>query len=202
MVGLGVTGGIGSGKSTVCRVFERLGARVCTADAEARRIIESDPDVRAAMEGVLGPVAYRPDGALNRGYVASRLFGDAALAGRVNAIVHPHVMAACRAARARAEADGAPLFVFEAALLFEVQAEASGCFDTVLVVDAPLDVRVRRAAARDAVTPDVVLARVAYQLAPGEMRRRADHIIDNDGSLARLEAQAEALFGKLLVAGR
>ncbi len=109
-----------------------------------------------------------------------------------SAIVHPRVFASFEAAKARARDEGIPLLVHEAALLFEAGGDAH--VDAVAVVDAPEDARVERVVERDDVTPDQVRARMGHQLPPEELRRRADYVIENDGSLEDLRAQTIALY--------
>ncbi|GIV61661.1 MAG: dephospho-CoA kinase [Rhodothermaceae bacterium] len=189
---LGVTGGIGSGKTTVCRMFEALGARVFYADAEGKRILQEDPGAREEILRAFGPASYDREGRLNRAYLAQQVFGDDEKLARINAIVHPRVYAAFEAARRQAEAEGVPLFVKEAALIFETGGDRH--LDAVAVVDAPEEERVRRVMARDGVTPEQVRARMAHQLPPDELRRRADFIIENTGDLAALERQVRQVF--------
>ena len=189
---LGVTGGIGSGKTAVCRVFEDLGARVFYADAEAKKLMEEDPGARADIVAAFGPESYDAGGRLNRAYLAAKVFGDEANVARINAIVHPRVFAAFERAREQAEQDGVELLAYEAALIFEAGGERR--FDAVAVVDAPEDVRIRRVVARDGVAPEQVRARMDHQLPPAELRRRADFVIDNAGPLEDLREQVERVY--------
>ncbi len=189
---LGVTGGIGSGKTAVCRILEELGARVFYADAEAKRLMEADPEVRAEIVEAFGPESYDERGRLNRAYLAAKVFADPANVARINRIVHPRVYEAFEAARRAAEAEGAPLLVKEAALIYESGGDRH--LDAVAVVDAPEDERVRRVVARDDVTPEQVRARMAHQLSPAELRRRADYVIENTGSLEDLQRQVERVY--------
>jgi dephospho-CoA kinase len=189
---LGVTGGIGSGKTTVCRFLEEQGARVFYADIEAKRLMQENPAVRAAIEAAFGPESYTDDGALNRAYLAGHVFGDDAELERLNAIVHPHVFESFEAAKERARDEDVPLLVHEAALLFEAGGDAH--VDAVAVVDAPEADRVERVTERDDVTAEQVRARMEHQLSPEALRRRADYVITNDGSLDDLRRQAIALY--------
>ncbi len=91
---LGITGGIGSGKTTVCRVLEELGARVFYADEEAKRIMGENPDLRTAVQAEFGPASYTADELPDRTYLAEKVFGDREKLERLNSIVHPHVYAA------------------------------------------------------------------------------------------------------------
>ena len=189
---LGVTGGIGSGKTAACRVFEDLGARVFYADVEAKKLMEDDPEAHAEIVAAFGPESYDAEGRLNRAYLAATVFSDPAHVARINAIVHPRVFAAFERARAQAERDGVDLLVHEAALIFEAGGDRH--LDAVAVVDAPEDVRIRRVVARDDVTPERVRARMSHQLPPDELRRRADYFIDNAGSRDALREQVERVY--------
>ncbi len=189
---LGVTGGIGSGKTAVCRFFEDLGARVFYADGEAKTLMEEDLDARAEIVAAFGPESYDAEGRLNRAYLAAKVFGDEENVARINAIVHPRVFAASERARAQAERDAVALFVHEAALIFEAGGERH--LDAVAVVDAPEEARIRWVVARDDVAPEQVRARMGHQLPPDELRRRADFVIDNTGSLEDLRGHVERVY--------
>jgi len=193
---LGITGGIGSGKTTVCRLLEERGARIFYADAEAKRLMETHPEVRAEIVAAFGPESYDEEGRLNRAYLATRVFGDEKQVARINAIVHPRVFEAFEEAREQAQRDGIPLLVKEAALIFETGGERH--LDAVAVVDAPVDARIDRVTARDHVTPEQVTARMQHQRPPEELRRRADYVIENHGSPADLRRQVDALYQALL----
>ena len=189
---LGVTGGIGSGKTAVCRLFEDRNARVFYADVEAKKLMEEDPEARAEIVAVFGPESYDADGRLDRAYLAAKVFGDQENVARINAIVHPRVFAAFERARAQAERDGVALLVHEAALIFEAGGDKH--LDAVAVVDTPEEARIRRVVARDGVAPEQVRARMGHQLSPDELRRRADFVIDNTGSLDDLREQVERVY--------
>ena len=196
MTVVGVTGGIGSGKSAfVARLAERPGVRVVWADDLAKRLMAEDPDVRRALVARFGPETFGPDGALDRARLAARVFGDPAEVAALNAVVHPAVRRAVLAEVERARADGVAALVYEAALLLETGGDA--VVDLVVVVDAPLPVRLARAAARDGVSEAAVRARMRHQLDPAEARARADVVVDNAGDLAALRAAADALAERL-----
>ena len=192
MTTLGVTGGIGSGKTTVCGFLEEQGARVFYADIEAKRLMRKDPDVRAAIVDAFGEAAYDEEGALDRAYLADRVFGDAEQLDRLNAIVHPHVFKAFEAAKARAADAEVSLLVHEAALLFEAGGDEH--VDTTAAVVAPDADRIDWVTARDDVTPDQVRARMQHQLPQDELRERADYVIENDGSLDDLRRKSVELY--------
>ena len=186
---LGITGGIGSGKSAVCQIMRSLGAEVFNADAEAKVLMEQQ-DVREEVIAAFGTEAYNP--ILNRAWLAAQVFGDADAVARLNSIVHPRVqdafLARCRKERRR----GSPLLVHEAALTFESGSDT--LLDCVVVVDAPIEVRIQRVMDRDGVTEAKVRARMGHQMPAEEMRRRAHRILDNSGSRAKLQPLVERLF--------
>ncbi|MDX1421256.1 MAG: dephospho-CoA kinase [Rubricoccaceae bacterium] len=193
---LGVTGGIGSGKSAVAaRLAEKPGVRVVYADVVAKRLMQEDPALRAALVERFGPETYDAEGRLDRARLAARVFADARELADLNALVHPAVRRGMFAALDEAAADGVALLVYEAALIFETGADRH--LDAVAVVDAPEAVRVARVAARDGATPEAVRERMSHQLPPATLRRLADHVLVNDGDLDHLHAQVDALYARL-----
>lgn len=192
MTTLGVTGGIGSGKTTVCGFLEEQGARVFYADVEAKRLMQEAPDVRADIVEAFGEAAYRENGSLNREYLAEQVFGDAEQLDRLNAIVHPRVFEAFEAVRERAAEEGVDLLVHEAALLFEAGGDKH--VDVTVAIVAPDAERVARVAERDDVSPEQVRARMGHQLPQSELRRRADYVIENDGPLEALRQKSVDLY--------
>ena len=199
MTTLGLTGGIGSGKTAVAaRLATRPGVRVVLADDVAKRLMAEDAAVRAALVDRFGPGVYTADGALDRAGLAAEVFGDPAALADLNAIVHPAVRRAMLAAVGAARADGERLLVYEAALIFETGADQ--ILDHVAVVDAPVETRLARAMARDGSSRADVEARMARQMDPAEARARADTVLDNGGTLDELHAQADALYSRLVAA--
>ena len=192
---LGVTGGIGSGKSEVCRILASLGARVFYADLEARRIMTDHAEVRTELIEAFGPQAYLNDGTLNRAYIAEQVFGNDERVAEINQIVHPRVRDAFLLARQKAQDDGIGLFVHEAALIYESGADKR--LDAVAVVHAPAATRIARVVSRDETTPAKVAARMEHQLSEEERLSRADFVIDNTGTLAELRQKVHALYTQL-----
>lgn len=189
---LGVTGGIGSGKTAACRLFAALGADVFYADDEAKRLMHEHPQLRADLVEAFGEESYTADGTLNRAYLAEHVFADPERVERINALVHPRVAEAFDARKAEAARDGVTLLVYEAALIFESGGEDR--FDAVAVVDAPEAVRLRRVMARDDATEAQVRDRMAHQMPAEEKRARADYVIENDGARGDLRAEVERTF--------
>jgi dephospho-CoA kinase len=193
---LGVTGGIGSGKTTVCGFLEEQGARVFYADLEAKRLMQEDPAVRAAIVDAFGAAAYRDDDTLNRAYLAEQVFGEAARVKRLNAIVHPRVFDAFEAAKERAVDEDVSLLVHEAALLFEAGGDAH--VDVTAAVVAPKADRLAWVTARDDASHEQVRDRMQHQLSQDELRKRADHVLENDGTLSDLRRKSVELYWAIL----
>jgi len=177
MFRMGITGGIGSGKTLVCGILEKLGVSVYYADASARRLMDNDPGLREGIVAMFGERAYLEDG-LNREFIAEAVFGDEERLARLNRLVHPFV----REDFFRWETlqGGSPYVVEEAAILFE--SGASKLMDLSVLVYAPEELRISRVIERDRVEREVVLKRMGHQLSEKEKMRMAGHIIYNDGS--------------------
>lgn len=193
---IGLTGNIGSGKSTVAQLLAAKGAAVIDADALARQATE-DPAVLAAIAQQLGEDLIR-EGKLDRAATAQRVFADPEARERLNGIVHPWVR---RAMAARIDALLAastppPVIVLDIPLLYEGGLERT--VDAVIVVNAGLPTRLARLTARGLLSADDVRARDAAQLPLAEKVRRADFVIDNEGDLDALAAQIDRLWPLLL----
>ena len=174
MMTVGVTGGIGSGKSTVCRVFAMLGVPVYEADARGKALMNSDPAVMMQVRALFGEQAYR-NGLLDRNYIAGRVFGDPDALAALNAIVHPAVGVDFRQ---WAQERQAPYVIEESAILFEHGLDSS--LDKMVTVSAPEALRVRRTCLRDGVTEAQVRQRIAHQMSDEERNARADFILRAD----------------------
>nr|WP_255639081.1 dephospho-CoA kinase [Deinococcus betulae] len=186
---MGLTGSIGAGKSTVAGLLRARGLTVLDADEQAR-LVTQEPEVLTQIEARFpGTVTA---GVLDRAGLAARVFPDPAAVADLNAIVHPRVRARMSGLEAQAAARGEVWVVQDVPLLFESGLDAQ--MDAVLVVDAPLDVRLRRALARGGLTQDDILARDARQLPADEKRRRATWVIENSSDMAGLEAQVERIL--------
>ena len=170
---IGITGGIGSGKSTVCRLLADMGVPVYDSDARAKALMNDSEALRTALIEAFGEECYNAEG-LNRPYLASRVFGDAEALAQLNAIVHPAVR---EDFRAWADIQSSRYVVLESAILFEAGFENE--VDTTLAVLAPLEERVRRTAERDGVDRESVLKRIAHQISDEELHRRANRTLVN-----------------------
>ena len=197
MTTLGITGGIGSGKSTVAALLgEKLRVRIVSADDEARRLMVEDEELRTALIERFGADTFLEDGSLNRAELATRVFGDPEEVEALNAIVHPAVREELEKSIRRAEKDGIDLFAYEAALIYEIG--ANDLVDAVLLVDAPLELRINRVMQRDGSTRSEVVARMSNQISSDVLRARADFVIDNDGDLAALQDSVDSLYRSIL----
>lgn len=195
---IGLTGGIGSGKSTVHRVLEALGADVLDADAIYHELIAPAAGRPSELARALGerfPGVVATDGTLDRRVLGARVFGDAGELAALDAIAHPAV-ARETARRMSALADrGARFVVYDVPLLYEAQL-ATG-MDGVIVVWAPREVQLSRLMARDGLSREDALARVASQMPLDEKRARATWVIDSSGTMAATRAQVERLWREL-----
>lgn len=173
---IGVTGGIGSGKSVVCRIFNVLGIPVFDADTEAKRLMVADASLADAIRAEFGNEAYHPDGTLNRPFMAALVFNNEERLKKLNELVHPVVIRAGEEWAARQEA---PYTIKEAALLFE-----SGSFKLnhyTVLVSAPAKLRIERVMKRDGIAAEQVEARMERQWPEDKKRQLADFEIVNDG---------------------
>jgi dephospho-CoA kinase len=189
---IGITGNIGSGKSTVAKVFASLGIPVYDADSRAKAVMTDDAELKDALIHLLGPESYASDQTLNRAYVAYKVFNNPDLLKELNALVHPAVF---RDYDRWVLGQTAPYILKEAALLYE-----SGSFkklDKIIVVHCPDELRIARTMQRDAVTKEAVMERLSKQMPQEEKIQRADFLIDNSGQ-QMLIPQVLALHQTLL----
>lgn len=195
MKSIAITGGIGSGKSTVCEFLAELGAVIFHADDVAKDIMVTDDDVRAELTAAFGPSAYSAEGALNRAYLASIVFRDQASRKRINDIIHPRVYTAFEEARREADEAGAPMIVLESAVLFD--SESPPPLNAIVVVTADPEERVGRVVARDKYNATDVRDRTRAQLSDDEFAQRATYVLENNGTLDELRMKTRALYGIL-----
>lgn len=173
MYKVGITGGIGSGKSTVCRLFEQNGIAVYDSDARAKALMAEDATLREQLVEAFGAECYNDQG-LNRAYLAGRVFGDEMELQRLNGIVHPAVKDDFRR---WADAQRGAYVVLESAILFESGFDAE--VDTTLAVMAPMEERLRRTAERDGTDMEAIKRRMEHQLSDDELHARAARTIVN-----------------------
>ena len=179
MLHIGITGGIGGGKSTVCRIFQLLGVPIFDADTEAKVLMQKDPDLVSGIKKAFGPEIYSSEGHLDRAALAKIVFHKQEALEHLNALVHP---AALQAYQDWSLRQSSPYVIKEAAILFE-----SGSYkyaDYTLLVTAPEAIRVARVMERDQVSAEAVRARMDKQMPEDEKSSLADFVLMNDGKQA------------------
>lgn len=181
MFKVGITGGIGSGKSMVTKIFEVLHIPTLDADKFARELMQERPEVRAQLVNTFGACIFN-DGGLDRERLSAMVFNNRALLEKLNNIVHPAVK---RYGTEWMEAQDAPYVVKEAALFFETGSHAD--MDVMVGVAAPEAIRLERAMQRDNADETAIRKRMAAQMDEAEKMQRCDHVIDNDGTRSLIE---------------
>jgi len=192
MFRVGLTGGIGSGKSLVCSIFEKLGVPVYSADVEARKLMNTDSELKTSIVKMFGDQAYSKDG-LDREFLAGSVFGDDEKLSGLNGLVHPAVRKDFN--RWASLQSGSPYVVEEAAILFESGSGAE--MDLSVLVYAPEELRIMRVMERDRADREDVLRRMGHQMSEEEKMKMAGHIIYNDGTQMLLPQVIE-LHDKIL----
>jgi dephospho-CoA kinase len=185
MLKVGITGGIGSGKTTVCRLFSLLGIPVFNADDESKKILDADNDVVTEVKNLLGNV-YE-NGIADRKKIASIVFADKNKLEKLNAIMHPAVIRAFE--KWAAQQKNVPYVLKEAALIFEASTHIG--LDKIIVVTAPEEQRLKRIISRDKTTEHAVRSRMQHQLSEEEKISRADFVIINDSKHSLIEQVLE-----------
>ena len=190
---IGVTGIIGSGKSTVSGFLEEKGARVINTDILARQLMEKSEPVREKIQKNFGEESYTEEGRLDAKKIASIVFQNSEALTRLNAIVHPEVIRAVRdEIRQLAQSDFRGILVVDAPLIFETG--LSGVMDETVVVAAPEDVCVERVTKRSGLSAEEVRARLKTQWPLEKKIALADRVIWNDGTLEQLKEQVEKIY--------
>ncbi len=194
MIVVGLTGGIGSGKSTVGQIWEKLGAKVVRADDLAKELMTTDSQLINKIKQVLGEESYTVDGKLNKSYLAKEAF-EKGRVNELNALVHPAVYTWFEQQKEIESQKGTELLVREAALLLD-KGRPDG-FDKIVLVKASIDKRIQRVMQRDSISQDEVYSRIQKQISTEQMISLADIIIENDGDLSMLEQKATHVFNQL-----
>jgi dephospho-CoA kinase len=196
MITVGLTGGIGSGKSTVSGFLRERGAPVIDADAIVHQLQAPGSPVLAEIAAAFGREVLRPDGSLDRPKLGAIVFADPARRHQLEAIVHPPVRRRIWELVDRYRAEGAPAVILDIPLLIEGGWQES--LDQVWLVWVDAETQLRRLIHRDHLSEEAARARIEAQMPLDEKRRYADLIIDNTGSLAQTEAQVERAWRTLL----
>jgi dephospho-CoA kinase len=194
----GLTGGIGSGKSTVARHLRKRGLPVVDADALAREIVAKGRPALAEIAEQFGKEVLTAAGELDRAALARRVFADSDARAALERITHPRVRELAQARFLELEASGEPLAAYEVPLLYEAGLDAR--YEPIVVVNARPEQQLERAQDRDGVPAEAIRARIAAQLSLAEKARRADYVIDNSGAVSETEAQADRVLAAICAA--
>jgi dephospho-CoA kinase len=189
---VGLTGGIGTGKSTVAAMLRELGATVIDADEATRAVQARGTEGLHRLAQEFGPAILGPDGELNRSRLAEIAFADPDARRRLNGIVHPLVRQWMAERQQEAFERGDAVVVLDIPLLFE--SRGANAFETVVLVYAPEELQVRRLVELRGMTEEQALARIAAQTPIEEKRRLATHVIENTGSLQQLRDQVRQVW--------
>ncbi|HXN02793.1 MAG TPA: dephospho-CoA kinase [Candidatus Dormibacteraeota bacterium] len=188
---LGLTGGIGSGKSMVTQMFARLGAAVIDADQLAREVVEPGQPALREIAAAFGPDVLLPDGRLDRPKLAGIIFADPAERAKLDAITHPRIRARMDA-EVKARRSGPGVLIVDIPLLYEN--DRSNSVERVIVVWVDPQTQLRRIRQRDGLSAQAANQRIAAQMPLDSKRARADHVIDNSGSREDTQRQVEAIY--------
>ena len=189
---IGITGGIGSGKSLICRIFSTMNIPIYEADSRAKYLINQDISLKKSIKNLLGNNAYTPMDEYNRAWVASQIFNNPDLLKQLNSLVHPCVHKDSH--NWVKKYSKFPFLLYEAALMRA--AGNNNMFDKVVVVSAPIDLRIKRIQTRDKRSEQEIKAIIAQQITDEERLKIADYIIENDDKKSVLYQVLE-LYEKL-----
>lgn len=196
MLNVGLTGGIGAGKSEVTRRFASRGAIVIDADALAREVVEPGTPGLAAVLAEFGPEVEAADGTLDRDALAAKVFGDDEARARLNGIVHPLIADRVGVLMAEAAAGPAGTVVINDVPLI-VEAGVADRYAAIIVVDAPVEVQLDRLTRLRGMTREAAQARMDVQASREQRLAIADYVIVNDGDLDALETQVDQIWAQL-----
>ena len=196
MLKVGVTGGIGTGKSTVGRMFADLGCRVIESDMITRSLFEPGQAVNRAVAAAFGPAVVSADGSINRAVLAELVFQDAALRQKLNSIVHPTILQRqVEFLESVAAQDPHAIAVVVAALMVEVGTYKN--YDKLIVVTCSPEIQRRRIKERSALTDEQMESRIAAQLPMEQKVKHAHFVVDNSSDLESTRRQVETIYGEL-----
>ena len=201
---VGMTGGLGSGKTTVCRMLASMGCAVFEADRIAKNLQVEDPEVIEGIKRIFGKDVYSSSASgkllLGRRRIARKIFKDSCARNRINQLIHPKVFRAFQKAVEHAARDGVMVVVKEAAILLESGGDKG--LDMVVVVISDLEKRIERAMKKGMGSREDIICRIETQWPQEKLVERADYVIENNGSIEDLESSVRELYQKIMnVAG-
>ncbi|HAC16741.1 MAG TPA: dephospho-CoA kinase [Bacteroidetes bacterium] len=194
MIKVGVTGGIGSGKSTLCRFMADLGAKVVYADKLAREIMNHDLNVRKSIISTFGSESYNND-EINREFLTNEAFNNGRIE-ELNAIVHPVVQSTLLKLIDDEKQSGTKIFIYEAAIL--LKNGRPDFLDKIIWIETSPEARVQRVSTRDEVSVESVYQRISTQQSFESVRKYVDIVVNNSGDLQNLKGETERIFKELL----
>lgn len=194
MITVGITGGIGSGKSTVTELFKLMDIPVYIADIESKKLTETSAIIKSKLINLLGEDLYK-NGTLDKPKLASIIFSDKNILSKVNNIIHPEVKKDF-IGWSKKQANIAPIIAHEAAILFESGEDT--LMDKIITVYTPLEVRIERTMQRDGVSRDKALERMSHQMSEEEKIKKSDYVIYNDESVSIID-QTQKIIEELLL---
>ncbi|WP_207641135.1 dephospho-CoA kinase [Peptoclostridium acidaminophilum] len=199
MIIIGLTGSMGTGKTTVSDFFKRKGIKVVDADDISRSLAKKGSPLLGVLEERFGPGVISNDGSLDRKKLASIVFANEGMLRELNAIMHPRIIDEIKGHIARLEAAGETIIVLDAPLLLETGLDE--LVDLVLLVTCDSKIQIDRIMARDGATHAEAEMRLAHQMSQEEKKKLADFILDNSGTLDELEASVDDFLESLEVGG-
>lgn len=194
---LGLTGNIASGKSTVARMLEGMGARIIDADQIAREVVEPEKPAWVDIVKKFGPGILSPDGTIDRRRLGEIVFGDESKRRLLMDITHPRIKETVRERLAEFKEENAPVVVIEAALIVE-KGGLREFLDGLIVVTADEETQIERLVKRSGHTREEALARIGSQMPAGEKALHADYLIDNSGTEEETEAEVKRLWEEII----
>lgn len=195
MITVGITGGIGSGKTAFTKVWESLGARAVYADDLAKEMMQKDSTLIKSLKKTFGEATFYDDGTLNKPHLIEQAFHRDRV-DELNSIVHPAIQRKTKALIEEAKKDAVQVFAYEAAIL--LNNGRPDYLDYVVLVMGDREKRINRVADRDSVNKEAVIARLEKQPDFDTLHHLADFVIINNGTLQELEAKAKSLYRKLI----
>lgn len=193
---IGITGGIGTGKSEVAKIIREKGYVVLSSDEIAKDLMANDDNLKTNLKNLFGDEVYDKSGSLNKSFLASKIFGNSEIhkdnLNRMNALVHPRVIQELINKAEYYSQQGEEMIFNESALIFEAGLDEG--YDAIIVVDAPEELRIGRVMKSRGMSKDKILERMDEQISQHEKKKAADFVIDNSGDINQLQQSVEFIL--------